>query len=143
MGVILAVKSRCVRTVFERKILCAGTMTDYIVILRREIQGTTVNSEQADELFTEVENYNGHLEAVRPTQRFDGINISTETTHIIYIPFDQSTYELDINTLFADVERTRDRRFKLLKIQNYGEDDNYLALYCKEQGFNDIEANKG
>lgn len=143
MEAFLAAMNRCVKTIFERKVLCVGTMTDYVSIQRRELQGTTVNNTYAEEQFTEVDNFNGHLEARMPTQRFDGINMTDSMTHVIYIPFDQTIYELDRNTMFAEVEKTRNRFFKLLKIMNYGEDDEYLALFCKETGFSDLEAAEG
>lgn len=135
--------SRCVKTVFDRKILCSGTMTDYIIIKNRTLQGTTSNRKKAVEDFVVVDNVFGYLEAVSATTRFNGINIESNITHLVYIPFDQTIYELDKNTLFAEVERTRSRLFKLEKIMNYGEQDEYLVLYCKETGFADIEANEG
>lgn len=136
-------KTRCVKTIFDRVILCAGTMTDYITIKKREIQGTTVNDNQAEESFTDIENFMGYIEAKKPTVRFDGINILNEITHVAYSPFDQTVYELDVNTLFIQVERNRNRIFKLLQIMNYGEQDEYLAYYLKETGFSDIKANEG
>ncbi len=136
-------KNRCTKTIFDRKVLCAGTMTDYVTIQRREITGTTPNNPVGSETLTNVVDYFGYLEAIKPTQRFNGINISGNTTHLVYIPFDQSTYELDVNTLFVLDSKTRPRLYKLLSIENYGEQDEYLILYCKENGFADIEANEG
>lgn len=136
---------RCVKTIFDRKILCVGTMTDYIMIKKREQVGINPdpNSTQASEIFTDIQDYMGYLEAVKPTTRFDGVYIDNTVTHIVYIPFDQTTFELDKNSLFAELERTRNRLFKMQKCMNYGEQDEYLALFLSETGFVDVEAAEG
>lgn len=131
---------RCVKTLFERQILCSGTMTDYVMIKRREIQGTTPNTTQADEELTLVADFMGHLEARKPTQRFDGVTISDRVTHVVYIPYDQDIYELDYNTLWVEIEQTRNKNYKMDGIMNLGEQDEYLALFLIERGFVNLEA---
>lgn len=136
---------RCTKTMFDRIILCSGTMTDYMSIKKREQQGTSPDPDDtsATEKFTTVENYMGYIEAIKPTARYDGVHIDSTITHIAYIPFDQTTYELDLNTLFVDLERQRNRFFKLKRIMNYGEQDEYLALSLTETGFTDLQAAEG
>jgi len=134
---------RCVKTMFTRQILCAGTMDNYIKILERKQVGGGFNGPDITETFTAVFEFMGKLEIINPTARFNGVNIGDNITHIIYIPFDQAIYELDINTLFVEIERQKNRRFKLLSISNLDEQDTYLALYCKETGFVDKEAING
>lgn len=126
---------RCVYTVFEKQILCSGTMNDYCFIKKRELQPVKIGDLQAQEGFTTLFEMAGNLEAIKATTRFDGISISNETTHFIYISFEQDIYELDINSLFVEIEKSRNRLFKLLKINNFGEQDEHLLLQCKETGF--------
>jgi hypothetical protein len=135
--------ANCVKTLFNREVLCAGTMDDFITIYNRELQGTSLDGEQAKPQFTEVSTAMGKLEARNPTQRFDGIVINNAITHAVYIPFTQQIYELDRNTLFVEYESTRNRWFKLLSIMNLGEQDEYLALMVKETGFVGLEASEG
>jgi hypothetical protein len=120
-------------------------MSDFGTIKRRTQQGITgdPNDNQSSVSFTAIANYLGYLEAVKPTARFDGVYIDNTTTHVYYTPFDQTTYELDKNSLFVEIERTRNRLFKMQRIMNYGEQDEYLAIFMQETGFADIEAAKG
>ena len=133
---------KCVKTYFSRKILCAGAMSDFIKIQNRELTAGGYDSEP-QEIFTNVLNMNGNIEEVKPTDRFNGVNVADGITHIVYVPFEQSIYELDINTLFVELERSKNRRFKMLSVGNLGEQDQYMALYCKETGFVDKEATAG
>lgn len=132
--------NRCIKTIFDRQILCAGTMTDFVLIKRRAIQGTTPNTTQATEAFTDVADFMGHLEVRNPTKRFDGVVISDKVTHVVYIPYDQDIYEEDYNTLWVEVEQTRNKNYKMDGVLNVGEQDEYLALFLVERGFVDLEA---
>lgn len=136
---------RCVKTQFKRTVLCAGTMVDYIEILNREQQGTTIGGEsESKQGFTAVDDFAGYLEASKPTRRFDGVSMSDQSspsyTHAGYIPYDQDIYELDVNTLFVRITRDKPRLFKLKAIENYDEQDMYLMLQLSETGFEEKEA---
>ncbi len=64
-----------------------------------------------------------------------------KSSHVIYIPFEQSIFELDINVFFIVLENIfRNRFFKMNKIENVGEQYEYLAVWCNETGFSDLEA---
>jgi hypothetical protein len=145
MEIAVKFNRRCVKTIFDRKILCVGTMTDYMTIKKREQVGIgpDQNDTSATEGFTDVIAYMGYMEAVKPTARFDGVYIDSATTHVGYIPFDQTTYELDNNSLFVELERSRNRLFKMQRIMNFGEQDEYLALFLTETGFIDLQAAEG
>lgn len=139
---------RCIKTQFDRVILCAGTMTDWIEIVKRELQTTEPGYNGDKQLFTSVVNYPGRLEAVKYVPRFDGVNVmdmgSRSFTHVIYIPFDQTVYELDLNTLYVKLTRTRDRLFKLTGgIKDVDEQEQWLELALMETGFSDLEATEG
>lgn len=141
-------KGRCVKTQFNREILCAGTMNDLVEIFVR-VQGTTEPGQdiQTDENMTADKQFAGYLEAAKFTPRFNGVSTQDQSTpaftHAGYIPFDQDTYELDINTFYVKLTRTRSRYFKLKGIKNFGEQDEYLQLQLSETGFSDLLAAKG
>jgi len=131
---------RCVKTIFSRITLCAGTMDNYIKVLERRQVGGGFNGPGITETFTLVSEFMGKIEVRNPTARFAGVGIEDGVTHIVYIPFDQTIYEMDNGKLFIEIERQKNRRFKLLSCSNLDEQDSYLALYCRETGFVDKEA---
>lgn len=143
--VIMAIKKNggCIYTYFEKEILCAGAMDEYVTIKERALQGTTFDSIESEELFTDVGNIFGKLEVRNPTKRYDGVTIPDSVTHIVYIPFDQTYYELDMNKAFIEIDRSRKRYFKMLSVKNVGEQDEYIAFFCKETGFSDLKAATG
>lgn len=139
---------RCVKTQFDREILCAGTMTDYLQIYSRAIKGTEPGKEiQPGEDFTLQDDFAGYIEAKKDTPRWSGVSTEDQSannfTHAGYIPFDQDIYELDVNRFFVKKPGTRDRYFKLKGITNYGEQDEYLQLKLAETGFTDLKASEG
>lgn len=141
-------KPKCIKTQFEKIVLCAGAMTEVVAIYRREIQGTQPGlSIQAEPKFTLVIQYPGTFEAVKDTPRWNGVSVEDQSalnfTHAAYIPFDQDVYELDINTFFVKITRTRDRYFKLKGIMDWGEQEEYLQLKLAETGFVDLKATHG
>lgn len=134
-------RGRCVYTRFDRKILCAGTMIDWLIIERRDQQGITDPDTGASvEEFTTVESFAGRIEASRRTPRFDGVNTEDAKTHVAYIPYDQTVYELDLGSLFIRKEGTRDRRFTLKGISPYDEEEHWLEMELRETGFADVTA---
>ena len=141
-------KGRCVYTIFEKKILCAGTMDKYCIIYRNELQETTINQNQSDNTKTVLFNMIGAIENINATARYAGVKMTAnapegKSSHVVYIPFEQSIYELDINRLFIEVEMKRNRLFKMNKIADLNDQEEYLAIWCNETGFFDIEAAKG
>jgi hypothetical protein len=120
-------------------------MTDYVKIKQRAKKRITAdtNDIQSEMSFTSIINFMGYLEAIQPTARISGVYIDNTTTHICYIPFDLTTYKLDVGKLYAEVEQQANRNFKLKKIMNYGEQDEYLALFLSETGFTDVKATEG
>ena len=141
-------KGRCVKTQFNKEILCAGSMQDLVEVLKR-VQGTTEVGEsiESSEIFTLVADFAGYLEASKATRRFNGVSMEDQSapnfTHAGYIPFDQDVYELDVNSFFVRLTRDRSRYFKLKAIKNFGEQDEYLQLQLAETGFDDIKASFG
>ena len=132
----------CVKTRFDRVILCAGTMKHCIEILSREMKapepGVSLN---ASPEFTAVSVTAGRLEDTSGTPRYAGVNTESGVTHAVYISFDPDVYELDLNTCFVKVSFTnRDRYFKMKKVRNLGEQDQYIEFECAETGFTDLEA---
>lgn len=134
-------KKRCIKTIFSRTILCAGTMTDFITIKKRELLSRKLNDTESKEKFSTILSCMSKVETKNPTTRFDGVNIEDSVTHIVYIPYDQDIYELDKNSLFVEWEKNKNRNLKLMSSMDYRED--YIALFCKETGFVDKEAANG
>lgn len=143
---MLVRSGRCTKTIFERVILCSGSMEDYVTIYENVLQETTLTQNQAQPEKNVLLSIFGRLEEVNALARYAGIKMTNNTpegksSHVVYIPFEQSIFELDINRFFIKVERTvRSRLFKMNKISNYGEQDEYLAVWCNETGFDDLEA---
>lgn len=129
-----------IKTIFERKVLCAGSMCDYLVIQERKQKPTGLGQPQAGFDFMQINAYDGKIESTKGTKRFDGVTIDPKITHLAYMPFDQEIYELDTNSLFVELERTRNRRYKLDSIRDYGEQEEWLLLYLIDNGFADLEA---
>jgi len=130
----------CVRTMFSKKIICAGAMSEVITILRREIMSNSFDDVEPTEQLTNIYTSMGMIEEKRPTNRFDNVSIDDNVTHVFYITYDYDVYRLDRNSLFIEFN---DRYFKMLSVMNYGESDKYIALFCKETGFTDAEAALG
>lgn len=139
---------RCVKTQFDRQILCAGTMTDLVEIIERDQVGTQPGEAlESTPTFTTVVDFAGYLEATKATRRFNGVSMEDQSapnfTHAGYIPFDQTVYELDVNKFFVKLTRDRSRYFKLKAVRNWGEQDEYLQLNLAETGFTDLLAATG
>ena len=128
---------KCTKTRYDRKILCAGAMVDYMSIVRSESGTTDFDNIQAEPTMTVIRSYFGYLEVVRPSIKFNGVSIDRNATHLWYIPFEHDVYELDINSLFVTKEGTKERIFKLNEIENYDEQDRWLALHLEDKGFSE------
>lgn len=134
-------KGHCLYTAFTKTILCAGTMTDLLEIVKREQQPRQAGEGQASEGFTSISDSLGYLEDANGTPRFDGVSIADGVTHAGYIPFDQDIFELDRGSLWVRYTGTnRTRLFKLIRVQDYHEQEEYILLQLTERGFDDLEA---
>lgn len=133
---------RCVRTRFDKRILCAGTLRDWFeVVGRSQLGSRSPDDLVATEQFTVVASFPGALEKVRNTPRFDGITISGERTHFAYMAFDQDIYELDRGSLWLrKTGGSRLRYFKMEAISIYDEYDMWLEMELHETGFADLKA---
>ena len=135
----------CNKTLFTKEILCSGSMNDYVTIYSRSIKGTSPDEYVASETLTTVWSVFGKMEAISPTFRFDGVNISKGTTHLCYLPYDETIETMDQNTLWLGkqgrVNSTKSKYYKMLGIKNFGEQDEYLILFLQETGFTDKAVN--
>lgn len=138
---------RCLKTQFDKVILCAGTMNTYVEILSRELQPTSINNDTTVEEFSDIAQFLGYIEETKSTPRWNGVSTHDQsgpaTTHAAYIPFDQTVYELDINKLYIRISGTRNRLLKLKGIKNYDEEDKYILMYLDETGFEDLAGAHG
>jgi hypothetical protein len=134
----------CIKTQYSRKILCAGAMNDYIEIYSRSMSGTNPGQTiQSNPIFTPISDFAGLLEAVRATLRMEGVNLSDADTHVCYIPYDQTVFEMDKNKFFIKITRTRSRWFKFTAVMDWGEQEQYMQIRLNETGFTDLEASGG
>jgi len=144
-------KGRCVYTMFDKETLCAGTLDDILTVKTRTQQGTNPgHTYQPSEQFTTVGVYDGYLERVRPTRRWNGVSMVDQSaenyTHVGYIAYDDTVYELDINRCYVEVEGPsgKTRRFKLKYApEAYGTDDEWMILRLAETGFTENAASEG
>lgn len=129
-------------TIFEKKKLSPGTMTDYIQIQEETLSGTKIGSLNSNVTFTNVWSGMVKLEVIKPTFRFEGVAIPTGTTHIAYMSYNDTVYKLEGNSFFVRKPGKKtgfsDRRFKLLSKTNFGEQDEYLLLYLIETGLSSV-----
>lgn len=134
----------CIKTQYTRQIICASAMKDFIEILSRSMPGTNPGKTiQSEPTFTPVIDFAGLLEAVRATPRMEGINSSDADTHVVYIPYDQTVFEMDKNKFFIKIARTRSRYFKFTAVMDWGEQEQYLQIRVTETGFDDLKASHG
>lgn len=134
----------CIKTQYSRKIICAGAMKDYIEIYSRTMAGTNPGQTiQSKPSFTSASDFAGLLEAVRATPRFEGVNPVSTDTHVCYIPYDQTVFEMDKNKFFIKITRTRSRWFKFTAVMDWGEQEQYMQIRLNETGFTDLEASGG
>ena len=125
--------------VFKREILATGNMKDYISIYQRTMALAGLNDLTPTEPVTLIWSVFSKMQTIQPTERFDGVNITDRPTHRVYIPFYAVIYSLDKNSLFltrgVKISTTTSRYFKLVSIENYGEQDEYIVMLVKETGF--------
>ena len=119
-------------------------MKDFIEIYSREMPGTNPGKTiQSKPVFTPVSDFAGMFEAVGATPRMEGVNPSSSDTHVCYIPYDQTVFEMDKNKFFIKITSTRSRWFKFTAVMDWGEQEQYLQIRLNETGFVDLEASGG
>ena len=136
---------------FDKEILCAGTLDDILTVKVRAQQGTNPGQTyEPGEVFTTVDTFDGYLERVRPTRRWDGVSMVDQSaenyTHVSYIAYDDTVYELDVNKCYIETPGPsgKVRRFKLKYApETYGTDDEWMILKVAETGFIENEAAVG
>jgi hypothetical protein len=131
------------------KRIAQGSLKQLIYVNKRVLQTTNVDSMEPTEGFTTLFTMMGRAEIVQPSTRMDGVEISGEkVTHLLYINYDPIIFQLDFNTTFIEIEYNyfqtdRNRRFKMLKSENYNDEGRFIVLYLHEQGFVDKIATEG
>ena len=134
----------CIKTQYSIQIICAGAIKDFIEILSLTKDGTNPGkTNQSKPSFSSVIDFAGLLEAVRHTSRMEGVNPTDADTHVCYIPYDQTVFEMDKNKFFIRITRSRPRLFKFSGVIDWGEQEQWLQIKLKETGFTDLEASSG
>ena len=95
-------------------------------------------------VFTPLYTVMGRVEEIRPVERIDHVNVLSgeEATHKIFIDYDPLIYQLDKKTCWCAVEYNQfsqdiNRRYKMVKIDNYKDESRFLVLWCLETGLVD------
>ena len=121
-----------------------GTFKQVIFIYARTINPTTPNQMEPSMVFTPQYTVMGRVEEIRPVERIDHVNVLSgeEATHKIFIDYDPNIYQLDKKTCWCAVEYTQftqdiNRRYKMVKIDNYKDESRFLVLWCLETGLVD------
>ena len=127
----------------DKEYVAQGSLTQLFTIQQRS-QGTTdINNSNLKETFIPVASLGvngqmmGRLKIIKPTSRFNGININgKQVTHLGYTNWDRKVFELDLNSLFIDVEYPYgNRRFKMLAIEDYSEMQKFIRYFLTERGY--------
>jgi hypothetical protein len=128
---------------FSRKIVITGDQRNYVHILQRVLNETTIGQIEPTVSFTEIWACFAKIETIKPTVRFDGVTIEDMPTHICILPFYQVVFDLDLNTLFIKDDKTVPRYYKLKSIEDIGNQNQFIEIYMKETGRTEQEAAQG
>lgn len=131
----------------DKEYIAQGAMTQLFTIKQRAVLPTDINNKIATVSLTPVTSVGtagqimGRLEIMKPSTRFEGVNIKNEATHIGYTTWDRSTFKLDYSKLFIEVEYPYGNRlFKVLAIEDYSEMQKFIRYFLKETGYSSLEA---
>jgi len=130
----------CTKIRRKSKRACIGSLNKKMVVNVRAIQSPTQDSVDFDELFTPDKRVWGMVETVNGVTIFDGTNIEHEITHYIYIRYMRDvTPEKWIKLL--SVNGGDDTYFNIIRVENFGELNQFYRLLCTLRGKDDLAAN--
>jgi len=125
---------RCTPIKVKKRRVCTGDLTEQIVIQLRAIKAPQSGSVDFDEDFTDTATVWAAIETKSGIEEFDGVNLVTKPSHLIYI-----RYIEDI-----DVEKWityKDKRYEILDAENLEERDEFLLLRCSSLGDKTLQTN--
>lgn len=113
--------------------VCSGDMDKAITIYVRSITPPEGDSVDFNEIYSEPRNIKAMIETVRGITIFDGANVGTEVTHRI-------TFRYVDNVTFENFIIYRNKRYKIVDVENQNERNNFYVLLCTDRGNDNLPA---
>jgi SPP1 family predicted phage head-tail adaptor len=127
---------KCEIVNIKRRRVCFGDLNRQIILNIRSIDAPeTPNDFDYGQVFTVPTTVWAAIQTTNGKELFDGVNLIGTVTHIFYIKYvagltSESFVEYD------------SRYFRMLRLENLDENNEYMALLCTERGDKTIEVNK-
>ena len=124
----------CAPIRIKKRRICAGDLTEQIVIQLRAIKAPQSGSVDFDEDFTDSSTVWAAIETKSGIELFDGVNLISRPTHFIYIRYITN----------IDVEKWityKNKRYEILDAENLEERDEFILLRCSPLGDKTLQAN--
>lgn len=115
--------------------ICAGDLNQRIFIYDRDIRAPNFGGVDYDEDFSKKRSVWAMIETVDGQEFFDGTNLISTKTHKFYIRWIR---DLSIQ----NVVDFKNQRYKIQKIENQNEKNEFFILHCVILGSKDIQTNK-
>ena len=130
----------CTKIRRKSKRVCIGSLNKKIVVNLRAIQPPDQDSVDFDELFTPERTVWSMVETVSGVTIFDDTNVEHAITHNVYIRFiSNMTPEKWLKLL--SVNGGDDVYFNIIRVENFGELNQFYRMRCTLRGKDDLAAN--
>jgi hypothetical protein len=130
----------CTKIRRKLKKVCIGQMNRRFVVNLRQIQPPTSDSVDFSELFTPQKTVWGMLETIEGLTIFDDTEIEQVVTHNVYIRYIAGTTPEKWLKLLS-VNDTPDVYLNVLKVENFGENNEFFRMRCNLRGRDDLPTN--
>lgn len=130
----------CTKIRRKKKQVCIGSMNKKMIVNLREIQPPSQNSVDFNELFTPEKEVWGMVETVSGVTIFDDTNIEHAITHNVYIRYiSNMTPEKWLKLL--SVNGGNDVYLNIIRVENFGELNQFYRIFCTLRGKDTLAAN--
>lgn len=124
----------CAPIRIKKRRICAGDLTDQVVIQLRAIKAPQSGSVDFDENFTDTQTVWAAIETKSGLEQFDGVNLVTRPSHFIYIRY---IADVDIENWLT----YKGKRYEILDVENLEERDEFYLLRCSALGDKNLQTN--
>ncbi|UCF50257.1 MAG: phage head closure protein [Thermoplasmatales archaeon] len=126
---------RCQRIDIKKRKVCVGDLKSRILLKSRDIASPdTLTDYDYTQSFTDISNVWASVQTTSGKDIFDGVNQIGTATHLFYIRYKASL------TSEAMVE-WRSENYRILRLENLDENNEFMVLYCALRGNKSIEVN--
>lgn len=128
-----------IKRIYRNK-LCRGDLRDTISIVSRtlgeSLPGELTGTETFADVITGVQTA---IKTIKGPAQFTGINIHPDATHLFYVIFSTlyATNEVETKNHMIDLYG---ELYKILRIENDNENDEFLVFQCTNRGNESLEA---